>query len=66
MTKDDVAFLQLGDYVKYCIENKSDEYFLITGIQDGFTLRRIGNKELLILETADDFKDFIKINTHRD
>ena len=66
MTKDEAAFLQLGDYVKFCIENKSDEYFMITGIQDGFTLRRVGNKELIVLNTPDDFKDFIKLTTRRD
>ena len=65
MSIDDAQLLRLGDYVKYSVEHKSDEYFMVTGIDANFKLRRVGNKELLIIETADELKDFLKINTHR-
>jgi hypothetical protein len=65
LSVDDARLLRLGDYVKCSVNNKSDEYYMVTGIDVNFKLRRVGNKELIILETAEELKDFVKINTQR-
>ena len=63
MNTDEVNLLVLGDYVKYSTENKSDEYFMVTCIDDNFKLRRVGNKELIVIEDPEDLKDYIKVPT---
>lgn len=63
MSIDEINLLVLGDYVKYSTENKSDEYFMVTGIDENFMLRRVGNKELIIIEDPKDLKDYIKVPT---
>ena len=65
MSVDEALLLRLGDYVKCSLENKSDQYFMVTGITDSFKLRRIGDKKLFTLETPQELESYIKINTSR-
>jgi len=66
MNTDEVKQLVLGDYVKYSTENRSDEYFMVTCIDDNVKLRRVGNKELIVIENPEDLKDYIKVPTKKD
>ena len=65
MSVDEALLLRLGDYVKCSLENKSDEYFMVTCVADGFKLRHIGNKKLITIKTAQELENYIKINTNR-
>lgn len=66
MSTDEAKLLKLGDYVKLSKDNRSDEYYMVTGIEDVFKLRKVGNKELVIIEDAKGLEDFVKINTSKD
>jgi len=66
MSIDEANLLVLGDYVKYSTDNKSDEYFMVTGVDEGFKFRRVGNKELIIIEDPEDLKEYTKVVTTRD
>jgi len=66
MSIDEANLLNLGDYVKCSTENKSDEYYMVTCIDENFKLRRVGNKELIVIENPEDLKDFYKVNTTKD
>ena len=55
MTLEEAKLLKLGDYVKLSIPNKSDEYYMVTGIKDIFKLRRVGDKKLLKTLDLEDF-----------
>ncbi len=63
MSADEAKLLKLGDYVKRCIPQKSDEYFMVTGVGTIFKLRKVGTKELI---KTNDMADFFKIKTTRD
>ncbi len=65
MSVDEALLLRLGDYVKCSLENKSDEYFMVTCVMNGFKLRRIGDMKLINLETPQELENYIKINTTR-
>ena len=63
MCIDEVNLLKLGDYVKYSINNKSDEYFMVTCIDENFKLRRVGNKELIVINNPKDLEAYTKVIT---
>ena len=65
MSVDEALLLKLGDYLKRSLENKSDEYFMVTCVEDGFKLRHIGDKKLITIETPQELENYIKINTTR-
>lgn len=65
MCIDEVNLLKLGDYVKYSADNKSDEYFMVTGVDENIKLRKLGDKELIIIEDLKDLEDYSKVNTTR-
>ncbi len=66
MSTDEAKLLKLGDYVKLSLQNKSDEYYMVTGIDDVFKLRKVGDKELLVIKDPKGLEDFVKVNTNRD
>ena len=66
MSTDEAKLLKLGDYLKLSLENRSDEYYMVTGIEGKFKLRKVGNKELVVIEDSAGLEDFTKVNTNRD
>lgn len=63
MSTDEINQLVLGDYIKYSANNRSDEYFMVTCIDENFKLRRVGNKELIIIEDPEELKEYTKVPT---
>jgi hypothetical protein len=66
MSTDEAKLLKLGDYVKLSLKNKSDEYYMVTGIEGIFKLRKVGNKDLLVIQDFAELENFTKINTTRE
>ena len=66
MSTDEIKLLKLGDYVKLSPPNRSDEYYMITEIDELFKLRKVGNNELLVIEDPKELEVFTKVNTTRD
>ena len=62
MCLDEIKLLKLGDYVKKCIPQHSDEYFMVTGIGKEFILRKVGSREEL---KVDNLEPFTKVDTTR-
>ncbi len=62
MCLDEIKLLKLGDYVKKCIPQHSDEYFMVTGIGKQFQLRKVGTHEEIKVDTLD---EFVKVDTTR-
>lgn len=62
MCIDEIKLLKLGDYVKKCIPQQSDEYFMVTGIGKIFKLRKVGTREEIKVENLE---EYVKIDTAR-
>ena len=65
MCIDEINLLKLGDYLKYSADNKSDEYFMVTCIDETYKLRRVGNKELIVIDNPTDLEAYTKVNTNK-
>ena len=66
MSTDEIKLLKLGDYLKLSPPNRSDEYYMVTEIDELFKLRKVGNNELLVIEDPKELEVFTKVNTTRD
>jgi len=62
VSNDEIKQLKLGDYVKKALPEHSDEYFMVTMIENGYKLRKVGAKSVLDIK---DISDFIKVDTRR-
>ena len=55
--------IKLGDYVKRTSTSHSDEYFMVTMLENGFKLRKVGSRSVV---TVDSLEDYSKVDTKRD
>lgn len=63
MSQDEVKQLKLGDYVKRSVVDRSDEYYMVTGIGKEIKLRKVGSSKL---STMEDNSEYILVDTSRD
>ena len=62
MSIDEVKLLKLGDYIKRCVSDRSDEYYMVTDLNKEIKLRKVGSSKVIYLENPD---DFFKVDTTR-
>ncbi|KIM12736.1 MAG: hypothetical protein KU37_02330 [Sulfuricurvum sp. PC08-66] len=63
MSSDELNNLRLGDYLKRVNSRGSDEYFMVTQVEEGYRLRQLGHEEVLDFDSMDMLENFEWINT---
>lgn len=64
MSLDEINNLKLGDFIKLPQDNRSDEYYMVTQLDQTYVLRKVGFDGEVV--KTDDLQEYVYINTSRD